>query len=455
MVNAADAYHFQPQNVTEIGNVLELAKALDRPVVLRGSGRSYGDASILPEGISIDLTAMRQILAWDPDSGIVECEPGVTLEDLWRRCLPDGWWPPVVSGTMFVTLGGALAMNIHGKNNFRAGCLGEHVLEFDLMTSDGSVQAVSRGHDLFHLAISGAGLLGVITRIRLQMKRVASGQLSVYAESASNWDSQFKLFEQHRGSSDYMVSWVDCFARGAASGRGLFHAASHPQTPDPGSLRIEGQDLPSRILGVFPKSAVWRILRLLNNNGCMRFLNSAKHHSARMIGNRKTFQQSLVEFSFLLDYVPNWRNAYLPGGFVQYQSFIPHESARLVFENQIDLSQKAGLTPYLAVMKRHRPDTFVLSHGVDGYSLALDYKVTERSVTDLKKLGNRMNEIVLANGGKFYLAKDSLLSADEYAASMGDDLGRFKATKRILDPENLFQSQLARRLNLLPGNLNS
>ncbi|MBC8065023.1 MAG: FAD-dependent oxidoreductase [Chlorobia bacterium] len=327
LASRADGYVFQPKSVEEIRQVFALARTTGRQIVLRGAGRSYGDASILHEGIVLDLTQMNRFLSWNRETGVADCEPGVTIEGLWRTGLPNGWWPPVVSGTMYPTLGGALAMNIHGKNNFKVGTLGDNVLEIDFLTVDGMISKLSPQDAMFYEAISSPGILGVITRVKLQLKRVVSGDLKVYAESMPNWSAQFDAFEGRADSADYMVSWVDCFAKGSRAGRGLFHAAWHDAAESLESLLEFHQDLPPKVFGVVPKSQVWRILKPLNHRLAMRGLNLAKNLSAKLIGNKKMYRQSLVAFSFLLDYVPDWRNAYLPGGFIQYQSFVSKEKA--------------------------------------------------------------------------------------------------------------------------------
>lgn len=447
----SDAYLYRPKTVDEIREVFDTARKSGRKVVLRGAGRSYGDAATAAESIAIDLTEMHRFISWDSETGIAECEPGVTIENLWRTGLPNGWWPPVVSGTMFPTLGGALAMNIHGKNNFHAGTLGDNVQEIDFLTADGSLRTLTPADDLFYAAISSAGLLGVITRIKLGLKKVQSGDLKVYAESIPNWDAQFAAFEKRAGNVDYMVSWVDCFAEGKAAGRGLFHAAWHEPEPNLESLLELHQDLPAKIAGVVPKSQVWRILKPLNNRFGMRLLNAAKHLSAKLIGNEKMHRQSLVAFSFLLDYVPNWRNAYLPDGFIQYQSFVPKAEAKRVFAAQITLAQQAKLEPFLGVLKKHRSDKFLLSHGVDGFSLALDFKVTEESWPRLQTLCHRLNTLVTEAGGRFYFAKDCTLRAEDAGAYLGPSLDRLRALKAELDPEGLFTSDLAQRVGLFPG----
>jgi decaprenylphospho-beta-D-ribofuranose 2-oxidase len=452
LASAADGYVYRPTTVAEIREVLDLAGATGRKVVQRGAGRSYGDASIGAERVVLDLTRMRRILSWNKESGIIEAEAGVTIQDLWRHCLEDGYWPPVVSGTMFPTLGGALGMNIHGKNNLRAGTFGEHVLEIEVLSPRGELVRYTPDDDGFYAVISSAGLLGVITRVRLRMKRIHSGDLRVLPLSCASWEEQFALFERFEPDADYMVSWVDCFGRGAGAGRGQFHAAWYADEPGehPTTLRIDHQEVPDTVLGFCPKSVMWRPLRLLNNQLGMRFINAAKHHASRFLGNGRPHYQSLVAFSFLLDYVPNWRWAYLPSGFIQYQSFVPKESAARVFARQVELQQEAGLVSFLGVLKRHRPDRFLFSHAVDGYSLALDFKVTPDCWPHLQRLAHHMNDLVLEAGGRFYLAKDSTLRPEDARAYLGEEtLRRYREWKAQLDPEGLLTSALAERVGLV------
>lgn len=450
MAIRSDGYVFTPKSVDQIRELFDEAKRTGRQVVLRGAGRSYGDAAILPEGIVVDLTSMRRFLEWDSERGVANCEPGVTIEDLWRTGLPNGWWPPVVSGTMFPTLGGALGMNIHGKNNFRLGTLGDHILDVDVLMPNGESLTLTPEDPLFSEVVSSAGLIGVITRVKIQLKRVSSGNLRVYAESVDNWEGQFEAFEKRVENADYMVSWIDCFARGAGAGRGLFHAAWHDTQAAQESLLELNQDLPAKILGVMPKSQLWRVLKPLNNRFGMRLVNSAKHYSAVLVGNRQMHRQTLVAFSFLLDYAPDWRNAYLPGGFIQFQSFVPKDLARHVFSNQVRLSQEAKCEAFLGVLKKHQPDRYLLSHAVDGYSLAMDYKVTEATWPKLQSLCHRMNDLVLQAGGRFYLAKDATLRPSDAEAYLGPALARLRELKARYDPDGLLDSGIARRLNLFP-----
>lgn len=448
---AADAYLFRPMGDEQVREALDVARRAGRKVTLRGAGRSYGDAAIGAENVVIDLSRMRRILDWDPESGLLEAEAGLTIEGLWRHTLEDGWWPPVVSGTMFPTLAGALAMNIHGKNNFRAGTLGEHVESMDVLFPNGELAKLAPPDPRFYAVVGGAGLLGVILRVRLKMHRVRSGELRVLPISCPNWDAQFEAMHALAPEADYLVSWVDAFASGGQAGRGLVHAAWYTEeaAERPPSLRPDRQDLPDTVLGFLPKSLVWRFLKAFNRPLGMRMINAAKHQASLRLGNGRPHPQSLVAFSFLLDYVPNWRWAYLPGGFLQYQSFVPSDHAPRVFAQQLEWARAVGMAPFLAVLKRHRPDPFLLSHGVDGFSLALDFKVTERRREYLWRLCHRMNDLVLNAGGRFYLAKDSTLRPQDARAYLGDEaLGQFRALKSAVDPDHLLTSALAERLRL-------
>ena len=442
----------RPRSLEEVKQILADSRTNGRRVVLRGAGCSYGDAAIARDAIVLDITEFRAIRSLDSDTGVIDCEPGTTVEDVWRRALPFGWWPPVVSGTMIPTLAGAVAMNIHGKNAFRVGTVGEHVLELDVLTTDGRLITLTPSDSLFFAVIGGAGLLGVIVRIRLQLKKVESGNLRVHETAPRNWRAQIEAFEKHERDADYMVGWIDCFARGDASGRGQFHAAWHIHESDAESLLPHKQDLPTSLAGVLPKSSVWRILKPLNNRLGMRALNAAKDFAGRAFGSDKTFVQSLVGYSFLLDYVPNWRNAYRPSGFIQYQSFVPRAHAEAVFTKQMELQQAAGLESFLGVMKLHRPDPFLISHDLDGFSLALDFKVTRANRERLWALCHDMNDLVLEAGGRFYFAKDSTLRPQDVVSMLGEGaLAALRADKSQLDPDGMLTSALAERLELFPG----
>ena len=448
------SYVYRPINPAGVEAAYEAARRSGKPIGLRGAGRSYGDASLNVEGVVLDMTRMNRILDWNPDTGVISVEPGVTIQQLWQYTIEDGWWPTVVPGTMFPTLGGCAGMDIHGKNNFKVGPIGNHILEFDILTPSGQALTCSRteNQELFHAAIGGAGLLGTFTRINLQLKKVYSGQLDVTAYAHQNFDELFEIFEECLPNSDYLVAWVDCFAKGENLGRGNIHQAHYlkpGEDPSPvQSLRVANQELPDSLFGVVPKSVMWRFMKPFWNDPGVQTINTARYISSSKLGHGK-HRVSHAGFAFLLDYVPNWKFAYKPHGLIQYQSFIPAEHAKAVFTEQLRLSHSYGIVPYLGVFKRHRPDDFLLTHAVDGYSFALDYPVDPAKRGALLSLTAEMDKLVVEAGGRFYMAKDSTLRRESFQAAMGDDrLAKFAALKSKHDPEGIIKTNMYRRLFL-------
>jgi FAD/FMN-containing dehydrogenase len=446
----APAYLFRPQAAEDILTVFKLARETGLTVTARGAGRSYNDAALNGGGIVLDLQRMNRVLAWDPASGSITVEPGVTLCQLWHTTLPDGWWPPVVSGTMTTTLGGCLSANIHGKNNFRMGTIGEHVTEFTALLPTGAEVTCSpkKNGDLFRAMIGGLGMLGVFTSITLQMKRVHSGLLNVRSWGVPDLETHLAQIEAAAPEHNYTVGWLDATARGRGLGRGQLHTADYlAEGEDPDSartLRVEYQTLPDKFFGLMPKSLLHFFMTPFMNNPGVWAINTAKY----LLGSgSKTYRQSHAAFHFLLDYVPNWELAYGRGGLVQYQSFLPKETALAAWSRMLTLSQKRGLPSYLGVTKRHRPDGFLLSHAVDGFSLALDFKVTASNRARLAHMLNELDEIVLEAGGRFYFAKNSETSAEAARRFLGDEaVTRFRTLKKRCDPHNLLESDLYRRI---------
>lgn len=453
MAVGAAGYVYRPQDAAGVAEALEAARTSGTSVVLRGSGCSYGDAALRAESVVLDCSQLGRVLDWEPETGIVDVEPGVSLRALWRMTIADGWWPPVVTGTMEPTIGGALAMNVHGKNNWQRGTIGEHCLEFDLVMPNGEAVTISPGSDneLFHAVLGSFGQLGIITRARLQLKKVHSGLVEVKAVAAPDLEAMLRLTDEAKDEWEYVVGWIDAFAKGSKLGRGLLHFARHiraDEDPDPAtSLSTAGQDLPSKMFGVVPKSMMWRFLKPFTNRPGMQLINSAKNFAGNTIGNNSTYRQSLAGFSFLLDYVPDWKLVYKPGGLIQHQSFVPKDKALDVFRNQLEVCHECGMPSFLVVLKRHRPDDFLLSHAVDGFSLAMDFPVPAGGREKLWAMVREMAGPVVAAGGRFYPAKDAALPARMYRDTFRDgQLERFAEIKGRLDGDHLLRSALADRL---------
>lgn len=446
------SYVYRPSTPDSLHDVLILAGRSGRTVGLRGGGNSYGDAAMNNENIVVDLCRMRRILGWDPATGRIRVEPGVTLSDLWQYVIEDGWWPPVATGTSFTTMGGSAAMNVHGKNAFKVGPIGDHIVEFDLMLSSGETITCNRqeNSDVFHAAIGGFGMLGIFTSLTMQMKRIYSGLLEVDTCTRADLAEMFDYFTAHAAESDYIVGWIDSLAGGKSIGRGDVHRANYlapGADPHPArTLRLENQHIGPNLFGVMPRSIMWLFMRPMFNNTGLRLVNHGKYLLENLSGEKR-YQQPHVQFHFLLDYVPDFKKAYGPGGLIQYQPFIPKETAYDAFAEILALCRRRGLPNYLTVLKRHRPDDFLMSYAVDGYSLAMDFRVTDGNRQRLVWLTREMDEIVLRAGGRFYFAKDSTLRPETAEAFLGTErIARFRELKRRCDPDGILETDLWRRV---------
>ena len=449
--NSGMGYVYRPSTVAQLRHIFTWASENGRTIGLRGGGNSYGDAAMNDESIVLDLTRMNRILAWDPENGRLTVEPGVTLQRVWEYVIEDGWWVPVATGTAKITVGGGAAMNVHGKNAWKMGTFGEHVYEFDLMLPSGEVKTCNReqNSDLFFAAIGGFGMVGCFTRLTLHLKRIYSGLLQVEALTKPNLSSTMQWFEDHLHNSDYLVGWLDAYSTGKRLGRSELHRGIYlkpGEDPNPGqTLRLDTQHIDPDILGFFPRSALWRFQRPFWNNFGLRWVNIAKFRAAKL-RDGKTYREPHAHFHFLLDSL-DWRKPFGPGGLIQYQPFIPKENAEDAFTQILQLCQQRGLPNFLTVMKRHRPDPFWLTHGLDGYSLAMDFRITQRNRARVVQLARELDEIVLLANGRFYLAKDSTLRPEVTRAYLGaETVAKFKALKQEVDPQTRLQTNMWRRL---------
>jgi len=330
------------------------------------------------------------------------------------------------------------------------GPIGEHVVEFTALLPTGEeITCTSKTNaDLFYGMISGLGMLGVFTSITLQMKHVESGLLEVRAWPVHDLHEHLAFLFDKAPHHDYTVGWMDTMIGGKNLGRGQIHAANYlhgNEDPNPPkSMQLHNQILPPRIFGIFPKSILYLFMIPFANNLGWWGVNTAKYIASL---RTHTFRQSHAAFHFLLDYVPNWELSYGRGGMIQHQSFLPKETAEDAWREMLTLSLKRGLPSYLGVTKRHRPDKFLLTHAVDGFSLALDFKVTNGKRATLSKMLQDFDRIVLDAGGRFYFAKNSETSAQATKAFLGEEtIARFKELKQRCDPNNLLESDLFRRV---------
>jgi FAD/FMN-containing dehydrogenase len=443
----------RPRDAADIVHMFAAAAAAGESVGIRGAGCSYGDAALNGDHVVLDCSGMNRILAWDAATGEITVEPGVTIEQVWRHVLADGWWPPVCPGTMAVTIGGGAAGNIHGKNQWRDGSFGEHIVRFDVVLPSGQVLTCSRDEhsDVFHAAIGGWGLLGCFSALTMRLRRVYSGLVRVVQTAHPTMPDLLAAFEGSTADATHLVGWMDTGARGTHLGRGLLKAMREPGPgEDPNAVRTlnpRSQQPATRVAGVVPTAWIPTLAKPIATPLGIRMANRAQWIRGTLPGAGRLHDEYYVPANFMLNFFPNFKRIYLPGGLIQHQTFAPQATAGKLFRLILDRSQRAGLAPSLAVVKKHRPSPFLLNYLPDGYSLALDYAVPRGTEQRTLALMGELNALVAGAGGTFFLAKDSTLVPDVFRRTFAaDTLEQFAALKRHYDPGELLQTDLYRRI---------
>lgn len=420
----------RPERPRDLASLL--ADTNGTSVVVHGAGRSYGDAALNRGGRAIRTERLTRLLSFDQATGRLVCEAGVTFADLMGVFLPRGFCVPVTPGTAFATIGGAVATDVHGKNHDRVGSLGDHLEWIDLLTADGETVRISPKErpELFAATIGGMGLTGIIVSLCFRMIRVPSGSVDMHERRIPDLDSFFEAFEEARRDAEYSVGWIDGLARGKRLGRGILETAAFAEA-DPAKPRKDKQ---RRVPVDFPGLALNALTVGAFNSGYYRRVPSSGRDQTLPAG----------QFFYPLDAVHDWNRIYGKRGFYQFQCVIPDASARDGIRRALEEISAARSASFLAVLKTLGGEgRGLLSFPMRGYTLALDFP--RRAGTEV--LLERLERIALDHGGRVYLAKDAVLSAEGFAG-MYPRLDEFRAVLADIDPKGRFQSDMARRLGL-------
>jgi len=424
---------YRPEKERELAALLKSQKT---PVIARGMGRSYGDASLQPHGV-IKTERLDNFIEFNAETGVLRAQAGVTLADVMEFSVPLGFLPPVIPGTKYVSLGGAFACNIHGKNQYKLGEFAEHVTSFRLLMADGKhVECSPTEHaDIFWATAGGMGMTGIIEELSLRLVPIHSTSLRTHARRVDNIDGMIGAFEAHRASADYMIGWIDHMARGERIGRGVFEAASH-------ITAAEGGKPCARYRPTVPRISVPCFAPgFLLNKFTMGIYNHIRfkrfeHHAA-------SGTTDLNHFFHPLDSISNWNRLYGKCGFFQYQCLLPDNERIAANLRQLLLSlQEEKIFSFLAVIKYHRAGKAPLSFSRPGYSVALDFPNTAR----VRSAIPHINHWIAEHEGCVYLAKDALMSADMFSAMYGAHGAAWRDTINDLDPHGNFSSMMSERL---------
>jgi decaprenylphospho-beta-D-ribofuranose 2-oxidase len=428
----------------DAAEVVELLRgAGERGVIARGLGRAYGDAAQNAGGTVIDARGLSRVRDIDLAAGRAVVEAGVSLDALIGATLPLGWFPDVVPGTRHVTVGGAIASDIHGKNHHRDGAFGDHVLGLELATPAGEVVECGpdREPELFAATTGGMGLTGVVTAATLRLSRLETSWMRVDTERAHNLDDVLARMEARDHEYRYSVAWVDCLARGAALGRSVLTRGDHAGADELGAERREAPLAPPPAARL--AAPRWVPDGLLNRSTVAVFNEVYFRRAPRAERGRL---EPLHSFFFPLDVVRGWNRMYGPRGFLQYQVVVPFEAGdalRAVLER---LSQ-ARCASFLGVLKRFGRERGLISFPMPGWTLAVDVATSSPGLAGLL---DELDLLVAEAGGRVYLSKDSRLRP-ELVPQMYPRLEEWRAIRARVDPEGRMRSDLARRLRLDAG----
>jgi len=408
----------------------------DGPLIARGNGRAYGDAALNP-GCTLDMRGMDRMLAFDDTTGILVAEAGVLLADIIDTLLPRGWFPMVTPGTKLITLGGAIAADVHGKSHHGDGSFRACVDWVDLMGADGTVARVTKGDEMFDWTLGGMGLTGVILRAQIRLRAVETAWIKQDLRPTSDLAGAMDQMD-HTLDVPYSVAWIDCATRGPHMGRSIVMLGRHATLDDlPAAKRATPYQTKRKPKLRLPLDLPAFLLNPLT----LRMGNAAYYWNGK-----RNAGPSLIDWDtyfYPLDAILDWNRGYGRRGFYQFQCALPLDNARDGMAALVETIATSGQGSPLAVLKRFGAADGQFSFPMPGYTLALDFPANARSA----RLMEQLDDITLAHGGRFYLAKDARMARDVFEKA--DPRGaRFAEMRKLAGLSTQFRSLQSERLGL-------
>jgi FAD/FMN-containing dehydrogenase len=408
----------------------------EQSFIARGNGRCYGDASLAD--VTVSTLKYDKILSFDTEHGILECQSGITLDQVLEVIVGKGWFLPVTPGTKFITVGGAVASDVHGKNHHVDGCFSHHVLEMDVLVGTGETITCSpNSHtDLFEATCGGMGLTGVITRVKFDLKKIETSYIRQKQIKAANLDEVLRLFDEYKHYT-YSVAWIDCVKKGKGFGRSLLMLGEHATLEDLNEKqRKDPLKVPKKKQFSVPFNLPWWLL----NNLTVKMFNFLVYNKnmRREINNIVSYEP----FFYPLDMLLHWNRCYGSKGFVQYQFVLPLEAK----DGLVEIVQRigsSGMGSFLTVLKIFGKQDSLISFPKEGYTLALDFAVRK----GLMEFLDELDEIVLKHGGRLYMSKDARMKPEVLQAGY-PSLQQFKNIVQKYNPDNKLRSVQSDRLLL-------
>ncbi len=402
----------------------------------RGNGRCYGDASLADE--TINTLKYDKILSFDTVNGVFECQSGLMLDAVLEVVVPKGWFLPVTPGTKFITVGGAVGSDVHGKNHHVDGSFSNHIVEMDLVLASGEIVTCSpeKYPDLFEATCGGMGLTGLITRVKFRLKKIESSYIKQKQVKASNLEEIIELFDKYKDYT-YSVAWIDCLKKGEHFGRSILILGEHAKVSElPESKKQDPLKLPKKKQITFPFNLPSWVL----NAFTIKLFNWAYYgkNFKKEINNVVSYEP----FFYPLDAILHWNRGYGKKGFVQYQFVLPLEAKQGLIDILNRISDK-GMGSFLAVLKVFGKQDSLISFPAEGYTLALDFPVR----TGLFEFLDELDQVVLKYGGRLYMSKDARMKPEVLQAGY-PRLEEFKSVVKKYNPDYKIKSIQSDRLLL-------
>ena len=437
---------YENTTIEGVHKVVEAAQKDGLRIACRGAGRSYSDNTLNDDQVVLNISRMNRIFHWDPQTGIITAAAGATIEEILLHCVPSGWAFPVMPGTRFVTLSGALSNNVHGKNALRRGCIGEHVQSFQVILADNKLYTCSRmeNKELFNSVITGLGLLGIIVEVTLQLRKIPSYYIASQVSKHKNFHGLLETYEKLKDKYEYSIAWVDAIKQGSGLGRGEINYANFVED---GDYRIKDHKIPKRLFGLIPNDLVPHIAKVFLNTQTMKIVNSLQVHTGAFSLDVLYDKVSLSKYHYLMDMKFPKYNFFFKHGFFLYQPILPTENSSVGFQELLKITHKYGFYSVMSALKAYREqnEDFLLPFPLEGYSITMDIPKNKSKIKKQVKMFYEMNDCVIKYGGRIYLGKTPVLNSDQFH-EMYPNLKKFLAIKEKVDPENLFESNMFRRI---------
>jgi FAD/FMN-containing dehydrogenase len=426
-----------PKSLSNFVNVKsrEDIKIESNSLIARGYGRSYGDSAIQPKQ-TVDMRSINKIINFNRETGEITAQAGLSIDSLLKKIIPFGWFMPVTPGSKFISVGGMVAADVHGKNHHKEGSFFQFIDNINLITEDDVSINCSRDKnvELFRDTIGGMGLTGIILDVSFRLKKIDTSYIKQEKIVANNLNQVFDLFELHKNVT-YTVAWLDCLSKKDNIGRSIFYMGEHAKKEDLLSSNIKE---PLQIIKKFKKRVLFNFPSWILNNYTIRLFNFLVFYKNHF--NRK----SLVDydsFFYPLDSIENWNRIYGNKGFLQYQFVLPLNVSKKGITEILNLLEKNNSGSFLAVLKLFgKKSEGTLSFPVEGYTLTLDFPVTKKNLL----LMNEVDNIILKYGGKVYLAKDSRMKAEIFSKMYKNEKNKLSMRSK----KNKFSSLQSERLGL-------